>query len=245
MKGIALAIIVMLAVLACVTNGFAWDVTYDGSVLPNSASLGSTVWLEDSNNYLGGSHVQNGVLHLVDNNVVHTAGFYREGSMNLPAGKDVAIETRVKVTSSSSSYGSDYSGVGVGFSTLSGGAWLELWSDRMAINFGGSNYRTFAYLDMTQFHVIKLEMQGSARNVTICVDGLQVLSGGAAGGTNTGGIQFGAISDPGATSDSYWDYVSYSVVPEPSSILAFAGGIAGLGGLALRRRRSRTSMPGR
>ena len=48
-------------------------------------------------------------------------------------------------------------------------------------------------------------------------------------------------SASGTASSSYWDYVAYSdaflPVPEPSSMLALAGGIAGITAFALRRKR--------
>ena len=223
-----------LVALTCAPGSYAWDVTYNGSVLPNSSLLGSAVWQEDSNNYLGACSTQNGILHLVDQSTAATARFYREGSMNLPAGTDVTIETRGKVVSSTSPYGPDYSGVGFGFSTGSGGGFLALWPDKLSIMYGGSNYQTFYSLDMTQFHTIKMAMTSSDRNVTVWVDGVQALSGRATGGNNKGGIQFGTTSVPGATSDSYWDYLSYTI-PEPSSLLAL---LAGLGGFALRRKRN-------
>lgn len=63
-------------------------------------------------------------------------------------------------------------------------------------------------------------------------------------GQSQNGFGFTMQNSPGilnwnVTTDSwsYNGYVSPVPVPEPSSILALAGGIAGLGGLALRRRR--------
>jgi len=56
----------------------------------------------------------------------------------------------------------------------------------------------------------------------------------------TAGVWFGTAWSVGDTAEAYWDYVAYSAaflpIPEPSSLLALAGGVAGLGGFALRRR---------
>lgn len=45
------------------------------------------------------------------------------------------------------------------------------------------------------------------------------------------------VSFPDARHQFSMDYMTITLVPEPSSLLALAGGLMGLGGLALRRRR--------
>jgi hypothetical protein len=232
------AAFVLLVTLIYTANASAWDITYDGSVLPSNLLLGPSVWQQDSNNFLGASSAVTGVLHLVDSNSVMTARFYREGSMNAPSGRNVTMETRVKVVSSTSPYGSDYSGVGFGVSTAgTGGQYVRMWTDRLGIMYPGSNYPTFYYLDMTQFHTIRLNVNGSDRTFGVWVDGTSVFSGSAPGGNNWGGIQFGTDYVVGATSESYWDYLAYTV-PEPSSILALLAGLGGLGAMFRKRRRT-------
>ncbi len=230
------AVLVTLSVFSCAMSANAWDVYYDGSVLPNNTQLGSALWHSDSNNYLGTSACQNGILHLVDSSSTSTARFYREGA-GLPAGTSVTLEARVKVLSSASPLGPNSSGVGFGVSSY-GGQYVRMWPDKIGVMIGSSNYPTFYSVDMTQFHTIRLDYDSNARSFNVWVDGSSVLVGSASGGNIGGGIVFGApYLVAGATSDSYWDYVAYTTVPEPSSLIALGALVSPL--FALRRRRGK------
>lgn len=229
-----------LGTLLLTPCGYAWDVVYDGNVLPDSTMLGSAAWQCYSNAYSSDCSAQNGLLHMVDSRTDATVRYFREGD-RINGAPGLTVEARVNVVSASPYYSWDYA-VGFGGSTDGGGAYVGLWPDKIGTRFGADNNLTFHSLEPTGFHVVRLAIDSNARTFTVWVDKVQVFAGNQSGSGLTGGVWFGTSWSVGDTAEAYWDYVAYSKqflpVPEPSSILALAGGMAALGGLALRRKRS-------
>ena len=230
--------IVMLAVsfaicVLCSGTACAWDVFYDGSVLPDASALGSAAWSDYSQNYLGQSSATGGLFHLVDQWSDKTVRFYREGSY-LPKQTVVTVEARVKVASATSPYSWDY-GVGFGATTYSGGAFVGLWPDKISTRYGSENLMQFYTVDMTQFHTLRMVVNDRTQTFVVLLDGAQVFSGSNPGGY-LGGVYFGTSSYPNGTADATWDYVAYTL-PEPSSLLGLLAGLGGLGAMLRRRRR--------
>ena len=217
----------------CAGSACAWDVFYDGSVFPNSPTLGSAAWSDYSQNFLRQTSAANGLLHLVDQRSDKTVRFYREGA-GLPKGCNVTIEARVKVASAASPYSWDY-GVGFGATTSRSGAFVGLWPDKIGTRYDSENYLQFYTVDMTQFHTLRMAVNGNTQTFVVWLDGAQVFSGSNPGGY-PGGVYFGTSSYPNGTADATWDYVAYTL-PEPSSLLGLLAGLGGLGAMLRRRRR--------
>ena len=216
----------------------AWDFTYDGDVLPVDAALGADVWAlrrPGDQAFLSESSASDGFLHLVDRRNDQAALFYRD---DVGPGSPVTIEGRVRVVAADDPYN------GLIEPLLFGGrlAFVAIFGDRIGVRYIGMNSFIFSPLDMSEFHVIRLAIEGSQAGFrdpafTVWVDGAQVFSGPAPG-TTGGSVYFGTLFNQ-PTSESYWDYVRYSneylPVPEPSGLLALTSGLTGL--LAMRRRR--------
>ena len=189
----ALFFAVVCTALLC-AGAFAWDIYYDSSVMPDDPSLGTEVWLDGPGADLSSSSVQDGVLHLVDQNTATTAYFTRDAS--LPSGTPVTLETCVMVDS-----GSGVVEVGTG-----GRVSVGLFTDH--ITCAGSTFS----VDMTVFHVIRMALQ-TDNTYQVWLDGAQVFSGTTTSGSQQGMV-FGSCCQ-NASIDSYWDYVGYSLAYIP------------------------------
>jgi len=217
------AVCVLLSIAACSGMSSAWDHIYDGSVLPNDPSLGSNVWLAAGDTSACSS--DGSVLRILDRTDTYVS-FRRSAA---PARSPLTVEARVRVVSGNNTL------LYVG--TPSYTPYLELYADRVQINFGSGRQQTY-HSDLSVFHTIRLDMDAWSRSY-VWLDDVLAAQGTSTPGGNTFDLMFGAPFS--GASESYWDYVAYSAaflpIPEPSSLLALAGGLAGIVGAGMWRRR--------
>ncbi len=219
----------------------AWDVNYDGSVLPTDPSLGANAWqLHDyyAPNDLSKTSAADGLLHIVDEWSDRLVFFTREGEY-LAAGSSITVEARLSVLTGYYPH-TDLSPVMFGVQVGRGSnAAVYLWPDRVGARYPGVNQFLTVPVDMTEFHTIRLALD-SGSYFRIWLDNELLFASATTPGSRGTGLYFTSGVGAYATSDSYWDYVRYSKeylpVPEPSGLLALAGGVSGM--LALSRRRS-------
>lgn len=221
MNIIATRLIVLIIMLGSAVNAFGWEVKYDASLglLPSETSQPWKPVIKGTNL----SSVSDGILNIRNN---LNSSYYNREVWAINAGVPVTMEARMRLDASS-----------IGSTKLSiqtKGCYinLDVYTDRI----GGRNSY---YSDFTTFHTIRLAYDG-ANHAYVWVNNKFALSWSLTGAAGQNGISFGT-DDSNGPYDSYWQYVAYSKeylpVPEPSSLLTLLGGIAGLGGLAMRRRR--------
>lgn len=188
------------------TCGAVWDVSYDGSVLPNDPTLGANAWqLHDyyAPNDLSKTTAADGMLHVVDEWSDRAVTFSREGDY-LPTGSSVTVEARVKVLSGSnelSFLSPVFFGVQVG---QGANAQVYLWPDRVGTRYSGNNAFTVVTLDMTQYHTIRLAM-GPQATFSVWVDEALLFTGTPLPGRRGSAVYFTSGLLEQAISDSYWD----------------------------------------
>ena len=224
---------VVLTIMLVPATVLGWDVWYTGDVTPTDPSLGDygwTAWTMDHSLYTA----QGGILSIVDDSTTAHVLFGRE-TWDIPPAVPLTVEARVSVASATAKNAVRLAATTMGFSTF-----VSLYPDRLVASFSSrADAHEAVYLaDLAAFRTVRIATDSSGHSC-VWVDGVLAAEGWTSEGYQ-GGIMFGAGSTTG-TSESYWDYVAYSKeylpVPEPSSLIALAGGLAGLGGMALRRRR--------
>ncbi len=243
MYKVIVALLIMLTWISA-SPSLAWDVSYEGNVLPNSSALGTSTWVAvPFGNTLAGSSADGDVLHLVDSSDFICC-FAREAA-GIPAGTPFTIEARMKILAFDSGGGRDV-GLTLGMCTMSHGVSIGLFPDKVRMQYqGGDETPIFIPVDMSQFHTFRLAMQGGGdARFDIWMDGATFFSGVSVSGGATPGVGVGGWGLPmAATSDSYWDYVRYSTeyipVPEPSALMTLAGGLGTLALPLMRRKRRR------
>ena len=221
--------IAILVVLICSVGGYAWEVEYDAStgLLPTSASPPWKLFVQNDPT----PTIADGILRIQHTGSGNYVEYSREGCA-IDAGVPVTVEARMHVA------GTSVGAARVSVQTDSGSACLNVYPDHLAaVDYPAGGWVTLSG-DFTTFRAIRVAYDGGTRAYA-WVDDQPAFSWGVPG-QGQDGVNFG--SDLGAgPCDSYWQYVAYSKeflpVPEPSSLLALAGGLAGLGGMALRRRR--------
>ncbi len=175
-----LPIFTLLFVAICTASScgaaFAWDVYYDSSVMPNDPSLGSEAWFTWTSSNLSASSVQDGVLHLVNQDISKTA-YFRSG-WPLPSGTAVTLETCVMIASGTGAIqGGSPATIEVG--NLGGCVVLGLLTDQITCDSAAQS------VDMTSFHVIRIALQ-TDNTYQVWLDGTQVFSGSTVRGTQEG-----------------------------------------------------------
>jgi hypothetical protein len=220
-------IVIMLVIFGCATGVHAWDVEYDANtgLFPTEAS---PVW--QFNDYGAITTVLDGVLLI--NSSSGGASYCREEA-SIAAGVPVTMETQMCIFPSVSG--------AAGLTMGTYGAFVDVSIRPDCIVTTDRYYQSHVFWqDFTTFRKIRLAYDGIGEAYVWVDDQLAMSWDVRDWMPSTGypvGVRFGSHS-----STSYWQYVNYSKdfapVPEPSSILALVGGIAGLGGFALRRRRS-------
>ena len=193
------SICVLFALLVCTvipsSAVLAWDVSYDGGVLPNAADWSSPGGSHGNN--LSNTSVTDGVLHLLDQDTTKTAFFYKV----MPQATPITLEARVRVVSGTEATTND-APARIEVGRIDACVFLGLWPDKIKCD--GSTFS----VDMTSFHVIRIALQAD-NHYQVWLDGTQVFTGSTTVGSQAG-IVFGSSRHPGAAVDSYWDYVNYS-----------------------------------
>lgn len=228
MRRLFSAVMVAAVAVALLPNvAKAWDVMYDGSLLPNDPSLGANAWFA----YHGTSMCSSdgSVLRISDNPTVSPAAFLK--SPSFPARSPVTVEARVRVASGE--------GVFLAAGETGFGTQLSLYSDHFQAWFGGMSPAPPPYtINLSVFRTIRIATNSQGQSY-VWVDGLLVAQGDA-NTPQSGSVAFGAGGYSGYLGDSYWDYVAYSnaflPIPEPSSLLALLAGLGGFGAMLRRRR---------
>ena len=240
----ALAAAGLFLLLCCSEIGAGWDVTYDADSMPQDA--GWSLYAVGVPGSSAECAARDGVLSLLDSRTDSTTLFLKEDPA-LATSETLTVEARVRVVSAANF--ADLDAVSLGGSIGYGGS-VRLWPDRIATLYRGDNVFRVHSVDMTVFHVIRLaiDKRPFVPTLRVWLDGTQVFAGPAPG-VLPRGIFFGTSLIADATSESYWDYVRYSneylPVPEPSGLLALAGGMSGLLALSRRRRAQACAPPGR
>jgi hypothetical protein len=218
----------------------AWDVSYEGDVLPNASALGSLAWGTFGGlGNLAGTSSDGSLLHLVDSGNLCPL-FCREGT-GMSAGMPVTVEARVRALAAANPVHSQEYAVGLEASAYGGSAVIGLWPDKVGTHYGaGVEQWTYYPVDLTQFRTFRIAVDTGAHYYRVWMDGEEIFAGPLWQSTLFG-VHFGSSHYTGeATSDSYWDYVRYSKeylpVPEPSALMALAGGLGALGLPILRRK---------
>jgi len=201
----------------------AWDCFYDGSVLPTDPSLGANRW--GSGDDVSLSSTDGNLLHLV-NGQGNDLRFAKQFGM--AAHTPFTFETRVSVVTGGAAFVIIVPGAGVSIGLQPGG-----------VDVGTAPGVPRLYItDLTMFRTIRVAIDPQGQSY-VWLGGQLLDHGVSSWDFPNCALAFQNYSY--VASDSYWDYIGYSAaflpVPEPSSLLALAGGIAGLGGLALRRKR--------
>jgi hypothetical protein len=222
MKFISLVLVISFMMMFSAAS-WAWDYLYDGSVLPNDPSLGANQWYVYPGANISECSTDGNVLHIEG-----AADFYKDA---LPG--PITMESKVYVTGEPG-----YSAfMAIGSPSFS--TYAVLYPGYLQVYFDYGNEPVTYATDMTTFHTLRIAINAQGQSYVWLDQDLVVQ-----GITHVGGqgfVDFGG-SLRSELGQSHWDYVAYSAsfepVPEPSSILALVGGITGLGGFALRRRRN-------
>ena len=224
-KAYFLSFVLLCGVMLLERTAMAWDVIYDGSVMPNDPALGPCQWgtyMSDLSNCSSDGND----LHVSDQRTDAYAVFSRFAA---PKDSPLTVEARVRVPNGDGTV--LYAGTPT-FYTLA-----LLYSDRISVSFAPSPYATYT-ADLSLFRTIRIATDSQGQSY-VWLDG-DLLAQGLTSMGNQGDVLFGSISAAGVN-ESYWDYVAYSndflPVPEPASLLALAGGLAGVAIGAMRRRR--------
>lgn len=221
------AIAAVLIAVSCAPIAHAWEVRYDASTgsLPTAASPAWKLFIYDEATPM----VSNGAL-CIQHTTTDGQAYYSRESLAIAAAVPVTMEVRTSVTQMSGNGAAVMS-----IQTKGAHASVYVYSDHLAADGPAGTF----YGDFTTFHTIRLAYDGASR-AYVWVDDQLALSWGLTGAGGQNGVTFGSYLGAGSY-DSYWQYVAYSKqflpVPEPSSLLALAGGIAGFGGFVLRRKR--------
>lgn len=219
----------ILALASALLLGFpaismAWDTYFDGSQLPTQEgwTFGGTDTSQCS--------TDGDALRILDNGSNADAYFLKVISSY---GQPITSQARVRVAGAS-----DLGSVFLHATNGKVGTLLSFFPGELRISFGWGPDTWLSFpADFSSFHTVRVAID-SQDSSFVWLDG-ELLAEGVAH-SSQGAMIFGAYSVPG-TSDSYWDYVAASPeflpIPEPSSLLALGGGVMGLAGLAVRRRR--------
>lgn len=221
-----LSCLVSLAVLPVAAG--AWDVRYDATsgLLPTVASPSWNVFYRtDPTPAIVGNALR--MQHLAGGAYLH---YGREQS--IMAGVPITLETRMHVTSDS--VGAPH----ISIQTLGCLAYVQIYADHLTMTQFETTPISY-YSDFTTSRTIRLAYAGVSR-AHVWVDAQPAFSW-VCGTGGQDGINFGSYTYIGdAAFDSYWQYVAYSKeflpVPEPSSLLALAVSLAGIGAAVVRRR---------
>ncbi|MCX6376357.1 MAG: PEP-CTERM sorting domain-containing protein [Armatimonadetes bacterium] len=226
---------IVCAIVACVllltSAAGAWDVQYVAStgLLPTSASPAWQLFLHNDPI----PTVADGILRIQHTGTASYVEYSREGYA-IDAGVPVTVEARVRAAETSSGASR------LSIQTKGCYASLLIYPDHIAAADHSAGGWVTLSGDFTTFRAIRVAYDGGMRAYA-WVDDEPAFSWGLSGSAGQDGVNFGSCLGAGPC-DSYWQYVAYSKqfvpVPEPSSLIALAGGLAGLGGTALRRRRA-------
>jgi hypothetical protein len=172
--------------------------------------------------------VSGGLLEQRTYSVDGNASYHWPGSNTLDSTVEITMEARLKVI--------DIEGTG--------GAYFQAFdgTNRYQVAFlpgavslyNGSVWVSYS-LDITDFHTYRMVTPGNSNTMNLFVDGSPVLTAAAPSHTANKFEWGDGITAAGNGADADWDYVRVSQVPEPSTALLLAAGLAGLA--AARRRR--------
>ena len=201
----------------------AWDLFYDGSVMPNDPALGTDSWIIHGD--VSNCSTDGDKLHVTDLWTNAYSVFSRFAS---PGNSPVTLEARVRVAAG------DGTALIAGTPTFYTIVWL--YSDRIDVKFVPTAPTTYE-ADLSQFRTVRIATDSSGQSF-VWLDGVLLAKGSTSMG-NQGDVLFGSNSRSGVN-ESYWDYVAYSnaflPIPEPSSLLALVCGLGAMG-FVIRKRK--------
>ncbi len=237
-------VLVLALFFVCLPCFGQWQVAYEANTLPDVAN---PAWRAFPIGPLAEASVSEGILRINDTVPERRPAYMRE-IQAIPFGTPITLEARLRVASEGGATADAYPVV-LAVSTNGyglGRAFVSISPTALATKYGYDAEWQVVPFDARAFHVYRIALAGNG-TFSIWADGALVFAGAATTAHQTG-IHFGANLSEDLVSDSYWDYVRYSneylPVPEPSGLLALAGGMSGL--LALQRRRAQVcASPGR
>ena len=212
------------------SSSWAWDHVYDGSVLPNDASLANRWAVGGTGGGIAMCSTDGDVLCINDTRT-DTCVFFSKGAQPGP----ITMESGVRVATVSGQC------VSMAVGTASFSTAVNLYPGYLQVFFDYGNPPVTYSADLTAFHALRVAINAQGQSY-VWLDQTLIAQGATHVG-GQGGIYFGGTS-VGGLGQSYWDYVAYSAsfdpVPEPSSLASLCVGLLPLPFAMKRPRRNKT-----
>ncbi len=161
---------------------WAWDVHYDGGVLPNDASLGADAWVAGGDTSM--CSIDGGSLLIDDPDSVDWVSFSRSAA---PAGSPLTVEASVCVAAGSAAL--LYAG------TPSYAVQVDLFSDHLnVLNVGPGGFVTCP-VDLSSFSTVRVAtaVQSGSYVSYVWVDGILLAQGAVPARGNDFDVEFGSL----------------------------------------------------
>lgn len=206
--------ITLVSLISFPTASRAWDLVYDGSVLPNDPSLGTSRWVVGGiGNGLSMCSTDGDLLYIDDALPDVYVYFMRDAP---PPLTPFTMESRVRVADESEQPAS----MGIGAFSFSVG--VAIYPSYLQVCSGYEIPVTY-WADMSIFRTLRVAVNAGGE-FYVWLDQALVAQG-TSNASGQGIITFGSKAREGL-SRSYWDYVAYSAsfvpVPEPSTLFSLS-----------------------